>query len=478
MPWMLNLLYLPLALLYLPVLIYQMLILRKNRRGWRQRLGFVRARTGGRPCVWIHAVSLGEVNATRSLVSEIQRRLPAYDVVISATTDTGYAAAQKEYAPKLVFRYPLDFSFVVARVLRRVRPNAIVLMELEVWPNLLELTRRAGIPVGIANGRITEERSMRRFRLPLIRGVARRMFSRIAWIAAQDETFARRFVEVGASPERVTVCGALKYDTALIADTVPGADRLAQSMGIRADAPLVVAGSTGPDEEALLLDAYAVLRQRHPALQLAIVPRKPERFDEVARLIEQRGFSVRRRSAHPDLAGQDLREAERERRRREAGRGSGTAESSALQEPPAQAPTVLLGDTMGELRKFYVLASAVFVGRSLAAMGGSDVMEVAGLGRPMCFGPHMENFADAVEKLLRADAAIQIAGPAELSGALDRLVSDADAAMAMGRRAQETVRQNVGATRLTVDILCESLGRRADHPASSISTAKLSRPPA
>jgi len=482
-PLLMDLFYIPLAILYLPLLLYQMIAQKKNRRGWRERFGFVKPRVEHRPCIWIHAVSLGEVNATRSLVAEIEKRLPAYEIVISATTDTGFASACKHYHPKQVFRYPLDFSFAVRRALNRIRPSAIVLMELEAWPNFVAIARDRNIPIGIANGRITEDRSMRRFRKPIVRSLARRMFAGIRWTAAQDETYAGRFEELGMPKDRVFVTGTMKYDSAVIADSVPGTGPLAEALAIDEDKPLLVAGSTGPGEEELLLNAYEQLRANHPGLQLAVVPRKPERFEEVAQLIAARGFACRRRSQCPDLPVRPSEETptihglQPVRPRRDQ-----SADEHASQEGrvPCSSrrvsmgnPTVILGDTMGELRKFYALAGAVFVGRSLVPMGGSDLMEVAGLGRPMCFGPHVENFTDVAAQLTGADAAVQLSHANDLVLVLGRLLADRDDAAAMGGRAQEVVRRNTGATRKTVDLLCESLGRRADHPLSSISTEKL-----
>lgn len=467
MPWLMNLLYVPAAICYLPILLYQIIVLKKNRRGWIERLGFVRRRIGRKPCIWVHAVSLGEVNATRSLIAEIERKLPAYDVAISATTDTGVAAARRHYEANQVFRYPLDFSFAIDRVLDRIRPDAILLMELEVWPNLVTLAARRGIPVGIANGRVTEGRSMRRFRLPVVRRIARAMFGRINWVGAQTEVYADRFVRLGVPAERVTVTGTLKYDTAMIADRVDGDEQLAQAMRIDRQRPLIVAGSTGPGEETMLLDAYDRLRADHPDVQLAIVPRKPERFDEVARLIAARGLRCTRRSETPDLIGPAARDENRKRRADQVAARRRAADSTTAE------TAILLGDTMGELRKFIALADAVFVGRTLVPMGGSDVMEVAGLGAPMCFGPHTENFADVVDKLVQADAALRIATPDDLATILAGFLSDGESARAMGRRARDVVRQNVGATAKTVGLLCESLGRRSDYAASSISTIKV-----
>jgi len=438
-PFLLNLLYLPVALLYLPLLIYQMVVLKKNRRGWRERLGGVAPRTGSESCVWIHAVSLGEVNATPSLVAEIESRRPGWAVVISSTTDTGYAAARRLYPDRQVFRFPLDFSFVVNRLFDRIRPSAVVLMELEIWPNFIELAARRGICVGIANGRVTAGKSMRRFGRPIIRTLARAMFRRIAWIGAQNETYAERFRRLGASSDAVHVTGTMKYDTAVIVDSLSGDAVLAEAMGIDRAKPLLVAGSTGPGEEAMLLAACAELRRKLPALQLVIVPRKPERFDEVARLIESRGHPCVRRSTRPD--------------------GSDAAEDAA-------ASAVFLGDTMGELRKFYSLADVVFVGRTLVPLGGSDLMEVAALGKAICYGPHVENFADVSAQLQAVGAAVIVPGQAELASTLLALLSDKPEAKAMGRKAQDVVRQNTGATKRTVDLLSAALDN--EREASSI----------
>lgn len=441
---LLDLFYLLAALLYLPILAYQQVVLKKNRRGWAERFGRVPVRTGrsprgvavrDRPCIWIHAVSLGETNAAKSLVQEIEARIPQCEIVFSATTDTGYAAAQRLYGSRTVFRCPLDFSFCVRRALDRLRPSLIVLMELEAWPNLVGMASERGIPVCIVNGRVTGERSMRRFRLPVIRGVARRMFGRITWVGAQDDVYASRFIELGVPADRVSVTASLKYDTAVIADDVDGAAELAAEMGIDRSRPLIVAGSTGPGEEGLIIDAAVRLSAHRPDVQWAIIPRKPERFDEVARHIEAGGHRLRRRSrcrSHGDTA-------------------------------PGGNPAGLLfflGDTMGELRKFYALSTIVFVGRTLVSLGGSDLMEAAGLGKPILHGPHVENFADVAARLHDANAAIQISGSHELCPAIERLLAAPSDAADMGRRAQQVVCDNRGATGRTVDMLERVLSDR------------------
>jgi 3-deoxy-D-manno-octulosonic-acid transferase len=393
----------------------------------------VPSRPVGAKCVWIHGVSLGEINATRTLVEELHRRSPDIITMISSTTRTGLDRARSLYPRQIVFRFPADFSFAIRRALRRIRPGVIVLMELEVWPNLIEVAHQNGIAVMIANGRVTEERSMRRFRKPLVRSVARRMFSRMRFVGAQDETYARRFIELGAPPQRVAVTGSLKYDAAEIGDRIEGQEALAAEMGIDPHRPLMVAGSTGPGEEAILLDAYESLLDRFADLQLAIVPRKPERFDEVAGLIVKRGFICLRRS---------------------------TGEPAAPEAGADPTRHVYLGDTMGELRKFYGLATIVFVGRTLVPMGGSDVMEVAGLARPILIGPHTENFAEAVELLLKAGGCERITSAAELAETSAALLNDPPRRARMGAAARGSVLSKQGATRRTVDRIVDYLEPR------------------
>ena len=424
-PILINALYVLLALLYLPLLLYQMLVLKKNRRGWAERFGHIPAIPAQSRSIWIHAVSLGEINATRTLVARLQQQFPNHRIVVSATTDTGYAAGCRLYPDLQVMRFPLDFSWIIRRVLRRIRPEIIVLMELEVWPNLIQIAKCQGIKVGIANGRVTHEKSMRRFQLPVVRSVAQKMFGQLDWVAAQNPLYAERFIRLGVPGDRINVVGSLKYDTASVADRVDGDTDLAAELGIDHQTPLIVAGSTGPGEEAMLLDAYQILIQKIPGLQLALIPRKPERFDEVARLIEKRKLICIRRSQPNPSSSTDLQNA----------------------------TPVFLGDTMGELRKFYSLADVIFIGRSLIPLGGSDPIEAAALGKPLCFGPYMENFSDAVEQLCSAGAAQQIKTAADLVDVLEVNFNNPQAMQAAGQKGQEIIKQNIGATDRTVAII-------------------------
>ena len=445
MRWLADLVYLLAGLLYLPVLLYQAVFLKKNRRGWRERLGAVRRFDPSRRRIWIHAVSLGETNATPRLVAALQRELPDWEIVVSSTTDTGYARAVQLYGRERVFRFPLDFSLVVDRVLRRVQPELIVLVELEVWFNLTRQARRKGIPVAVVNGRLTA-RSARR--LARLGSASRSMFGGLAWVGAQDDAIAERFVRLGTPQERVTVTSSLKWDTAEVADDVEGSVELAAALGVREADLLWVCGSTGPGEEERILEAYRALLDEWASLAhnvldssggstaparplLALVPRKPERFDEVERLITGAGFRCLRRSACL------------------AGRSAG----------PVPAPGVILGDTMGELRKFYARAAVVFVGRSLVPMGGSDPMEVAALGKPIIVGLHTDNFALPVAALAAADALRQVSNAEELRAAVMEFLTDRAGAARWGARARSVVLKQQGATERTVSDLVRLVGK-------------------
>ncbi len=410
-----------------PIWLYRMIRHGRYRGGVGERLGAAPRRYGLQPVIWVHGVSLGEINAARSLVAELHSQLPDYRVVVSSTTDTGFAAARKHFAPDhKVFHWPMDFSLSVARALRRVRPDLVVLMEGDIWPNFLAACNRRGIPVVVVNGRMSRDKGYPGYRK--LGPLAEKLFNRLTAIGVQDEAYAERFRSLGTAPDKVHITGMMKYDTADVADHAAGRDELAAAMGLTGAEKLVVAGGTGPGEEQLLLDRLDELERRVPGAVLAIVPRKPERFDEVARLIEQTGRPVVRRSQRPDGTGDDRPEK-----------------------------AVLLGDTMGELRKFYSLADAVFVGRSLVAMGGSDMIEAAALGKPTAFGPHTFNFPQADE--LADNGCVRVADADELIDRLSGWLSSPAEAAEAGRKARRFVRSRQGATRRNVEMICEVLGR-------------------
>lgn len=440
MRWLVDVLYLIVAIALAPIVTVRAWTTGKYRTDWRQRLGGSPALPTHPVRVWFHAVSVGEVNAVRGLVEALVQARPDIDVVISTTTDTGIARARQVFADHVVFRYPLDFSGAVRQALDRIGPAMIVLVELEVWYQFVTQAAAREIPVIVVNGRLSE-RSARRY--GWIRPFTRRMFGALAAVAAQDATYAERFVRLGVPADRVTVTGSMKWDTAQVVDMLPGVEALAQATGLASDRATWVAGSTGPGEEEVILEAWRQLRAVHPGLQLVLVPRKPERFDEVAELIVRHGWECIRRSGSPD----------------------------GTMRPPSET-AVVLGDTMGELRKFYLLADVAFVGRSLTAMGGSDTMEVAALARPIVVGPHNENFAETTAQF-QAERAIRVLSAdlndpratRALAEAVGDLLNHPHEAAEMAGRARQVVLRNRGAIARTLALVTERLPR-AEYRAS------------
>ncbi len=427
-----DLCYILLAVVLSPVLLYRVLVHGKYRSGWDQRRGKLPdlpRSTPMWPRVWIHAVSVGEVNAVRGLIETWRTESPEVSFVLSTTTDTGFARAKELFPDLMVIRYPLDVSLWVRRALNRIDPSLIVLVELEVWYQFVTQAATRNIPVTVINGRLSES-SLRWFKR--LGGISRRMFGSLERVCAQNAEYVERFRQVGVPSEKVEATGSLKWDTAEITDSLPGTDELAEAMGISRKRILWVCGSTGPGEEKVILDAYKKLHIRHPRLQLAIIPRKPERFNEVAELIQQYGYDCVRRSESPDGT------------RREAGLKS-----------------IALGDTMGELRKFYLLADFVFVGRTLADMGGSDMMEVAALAKPILIGPHTDNFAETVEKLkvhkavllLDKDLTQPESAVEALFKTVNQIVDYPDYLKKIGQSARAVVQANRGATQHTLKCL-------------------------
>ncbi|HUV67756.1 MAG TPA: 3-deoxy-D-manno-octulosonic acid transferase, partial [Sedimentisphaerales bacterium] len=358
MRFVLDVLYLLAALAYSPVIIYRAVRHKRYRTGWAQRFGRIRRRNPAEKCIWLHAVSVGEVNAAKTIVEELVRRFGDFEIVVSTTTDTGFARATSLFGKHHeVFYFPFDFSCVMSRAFKNIRPAICLLMELEVWPNFVSVAQRRNVPVVVVNGRISDKSFSRYNR---IRPFARRVFQNVSLVLAQTDEYAERFRAIGTAAENVVVTGSLKYDTAQITDKVEGTDALAAQLDLGGER-LWVAGATGPGEEKIILDVFAQLKQSEwfRDLRLAIVPRKPERFDEVARLIEDAGLKFLRYGAI---------------------KNSG---AKCTEKVP-----IILGDTMGDLRKFYCLATVIFVGRSLVPMGGSDMMEAAALGKCTIFGPH------------------------------------------------------------------------------------------
>ena len=424
MPRPLDLAYFTAALATSPVWITRMIRTGKHRTDWPGRFGRGdRLPETNRPRVLLHAVSVGEVNATDLLVDDLQRGTPAIEPVIATMTDTGFERAERLFADRCpVVRFPFDSSGAVRRLLDRVRPDAVGLVELEVWPNFLAECRRRDIPVAVVNGRLSE-RSFGRYRR--LGPIARSLFRPLAAVAAQDETYAGRFRALGVDPDRITVTGSMKWDTARIADSVDGADALAEAMGIDRTRPLVVAGSTAPGEHRLLRDAIP------EGVQLLCAPRKPEWFDEAAR----------------DLEGCA--------RRSRGDRGSRTDR--------------FLLDTIGELRAAYGLADLAVVGRTFVDLGGSDMIEPVALGRPTIIGPDTTHFQVIAGDLEEAGG-LRRCGPNELGDAIRSILADPEAAAGMATAGRRLIRDRQGATTALGDLL-RTLVARADSTTAAGTSA-------
>lgn len=396
--------------------------MRKQRGDWASRLarGLVALPSRGMPRVMLHAVSVGEVAALRTLVPLLT---PTLDVVVTATTDTGLARARDLYGSvATVARYPLDFSRCVARFLDAVRPDLVALTELELWPNFLAACRRRGIPVCVINGRLSERSFRNYLRLrPVLRG----MFAGLEAAAVQDNDYAARFIAMGTPRSRVSVCGSMKWDNAVVREAAPAFTAIADNLGIDPARPVIVAGSTGPGEEALLYQAW---RSLDPSLgvQLVCAPRKPERFNEAA-------------AALPGCV------------RRSLTRSSG---------PPQEPGGLFLLDSIGELSSMYGAASVVVVGRSFGDLHGSDPTEPIGLGKPTIIGPAVADFAAQVRALEAAGGLVR-ATRETLAGALASLLTDTDRAARVAAAGRACILAHQGASAAHAGLLAGVLARRA-----------------
>jgi len=429
MSYLLNLVYLVLIVVFSPWLIYSAIRKGKYREGFGAKLlGRVPVRESDGGCIWLHAVSVGEVNVLAPLLMRLEAEYPQCDCVISTTTKTGYALAKKKYAPRTVFYCPLDFSWAVGRAMRRIRPDLLVLAELELWPNLIRRARRHGARVAVINGRLSDQsaRGYQRIR-PLIASVLRS----IDLIAAQNQEYADRFHELGALPEAVHVTGSIKFDGAQTDRTNPKTKQLASLAGIRDDDVVFLAGSTQEPEETLVLDTYRELAPEHPRLRLIITPRHPERFGEVAQLLDESGVRWQQRS--------DL--------------------ESAGSDPDAR---VLLVDAVGELGAWWGTAHIAYVGGSMGKRGGQNMIEPAAYGAAVSFGPNTSNFRDIVAMMLDREAAVVVDDGGQLTDFVRRCLREPDFQRELGRRASELVGEQLGAAEQTCRLIGSLLADRME----------------
>lgn len=422
MPYLLNLGYLAALLLLSPWLLYKACTTGKYRSGLREKFfGLVPQRDDVRPCVWFHGVSVGEILLLRKVVAAFRQRHPRYQVVISTTTDTGLAEARKHFADLLTFYWPLDFTWSVRRALRQIRPELIVLAESELWPNFLWAAKRAGAKTAIINGRMSP-RSFRRYqKLQLL---ARPLFRQLDLCLMQTEEYAQHLRQLGAPAVQAT--GSVKYDGAVTDRHNPRTRELRTLFGIGPEELVWIAGSTQAPEEEIALSIFQRLRLQWPHLRLILVPRQKDRFDEVAQLLQRSGVPFVRRSQ--------------------------------LTQPPADSSAVILVDTIGELGAIWGLADIAFVGGSLdGKRGGQNMLEPAGYGAAVTFGPHVWNFKQDVARLLERQAAVQVQDAAGLEQQTQRLLRDAAWRQRLGQAAQQLVLSQQGAAERTITLLGQLL---------------------
>jgi 3-deoxy-D-manno-octulosonic-acid transferase len=446
MPYLLNLVYLALLVVAAPWFVFQAIARGKYREGFAAKFfGSTPERISDRPCIWLHAVSVGEVNLLGVLLKEIARQQPGVECVISTTTMTGFAVAKQKYGQHAVFYCPLDFTWAVRRAMRRIRPDLLLLAELELWPNLVRAAKQHGANVAIFNGRLSQNsfRGYRRIRW-LLKGV----FKQVDLIAVQNDEYAKRFIELGASAAQVHTTGSLKFDGAQGNRSNLKTRQLAHLGGITSDDIVFLAGSTQEPEEQLALEAFTALADKHPHLKLIIVPRHPHRFDEVAVLLDRSGLPWQRRS--------NL---------------DGSQESEVRNQNTAPARITLI-DTIGELGAWWGTASIGFVGGSLfSSRGGQNMIEPAAYGAAVSFGPNTQNFRDVVAILLGANAAVRVNSGAELNEFVRRCLEEGTFASVLGSNAKTVVKAQQGATARTWNLVAPLLGPPAAEPQQNIAKA-------
>lgn len=424
MAQLLNIAYLLVLLAASPWLIWQALVTGKYREGWRAKFwGQAPERVGNSRCLWLHAVSVGEVNLLVPLIERWERRHPDWEVVISTTTRTGYQLAQKRFAPRTVFYCPLDFTWAVRRAMRSIRPDLLVLTELELWPNLIRAAKKCGAEVAVVNGRLSEK-SHRRYRL--LGGMVRRLLAPVDLVAAQNQEYAARFLSLGVSPAALYVTGSIKFDGVRFERNNADTRRLAALAGIAETDIVFLAGSTQDPEEQLALAAFRELSPLFPELRLILVPRHPERFDAVAEMLARSGVAWQRRSELP---------------------------ADADHNAGAAPPRVLLVDAVGELGAWWGTAQIAFVGGSLGQRGGQNMIEPSAYGAAVAFGPNTWNFRDVVAQLLAREAAIVVRDGRELTGFVRDMLEHPERRLELGQRAQQLVEQQQGAADRTIELL-------------------------
>ncbi|HEY0765203.1 MAG TPA: 3-deoxy-D-manno-octulosonic acid transferase [Pyrinomonadaceae bacterium] len=432
-------------LVLIPHFLFQALAHGKYIAGLRQRLGSV-PRVNGKPVIWLHCVSVGETQAARPLAQRLKQQFPHHALVVSTITRTGQNLAQDVFRNHAagVFYFPFDWRWSVRRALKTINPEAVLIMETELWPNFLRECKARQIPVALVNGRISRQ-SFRRYKL--ITFFLRRVLSSLSMAVMQSEPDAERLGVLGMPEERLFTAGNLKFDAEVASGLTGKTEEVRTRFGLNSDAPLILAASTHSSEEEIILDSIKKVSKTTP-VRLMIAPRHPERFKEVASVIEKSGLSWSRRTDQPKPSDRDA--------------------------------TVILLDTIGELPATYELAQIVFVGGSIIDKGGHNVLEPAASGTAIVTGAHTHNFHAIVALMNEANALVQLPPlegcPAadEIAHVFAKLLADPSERAELGRRAKQLVTDNQGATDKTMKLiapLLSSTPRASSTPGQILATS-------
>lgn len=427
MRFLYNLVFPIVLLVSLPGYLLRMVRRGNYRRDFAQRLGRyspeLKKRFAHGEWIWVHAVSVGELLVALKIVAELHRRQPSWRFVVSSTTSTAHALAMDKSSDWLVPVYtPIDLGRFVRKAIDDVRPKAVVLVEGEMWPNFVWTCRDRGIPVVLTNARVSP-RSAKRYEK--FAAIARSVMSHLSAVGVQHDTDQALWKKLGVPPERISVTGSVKYDPEGEVTASRDFRSVLTARGFAPDEPVIVAGSTHEGEEEALIEALRIVRKKHPSARLLVAPRHVERIPDIRARIASSGFRVALRS-------QDI---------------------------SAPAPDILLIDTTGELRDWYGCADIVFIGKSLTGRGGQNPVEAILAGRPVVFGPHMENFAALSRDLLAMNGAVQITDAPHLGQSLSGLLDDPSRRTSIARNGAAALAEHRGATSRTADLVESTIAK-------------------
>ena len=417
-----DLIYIFGAVLTLPYFLIRAAFAAKYRTGLKEKLGFIPvSHMPSKETVWFHCVSVGETLASVNLIQEFRKAHPELAVAVSTTTYTGRQVAEKHDIGDVYFYYPFDFSWTVSRVVSIVKPNMLVLTELEVWPNMVRTLSRKGIPVGVVNGRLSA-RSFRHF--SMFRRITGTVFSKLTFCSVQDETYGARFAAAGVPEQRITVTGNMKYDSLNEHVDEEKCGEIRKLLNIDEQDMILMGGSTHDGEERNLLDAYTSLLPEFPGLRLVLVPRHPERLQAVCTEIKKQGrdFYLKTKLTGEE---QDIRER------------------------------IIIVDTMGELSMLYSMCTIAFVGGSFSGTGGHNMLEPAVFRKPVIVGPDTFNFEEDMKRLKDHNGICEVSAEDECAETVRSLLADQEKRLQLGKNAYNVIQQYRGAVRKNAELLEE-----------------------